>query len=78
MVIRRVVLTLSVAAMLCSTGCFHRCWCWRPACSPCCAPAPACCESSSLSPGLVAPPLAGPGPLTPVPAKATVQVYEGR
>ncbi|MFL5245412.1 MAG: hypothetical protein ACJ8FY_25225 [Gemmataceae bacterium] len=76
MVIRRLVLIFGLTAMLCSSGCFHRRWCCRPRCQPCC-PAPACCESS-FSPGLPPPALAGPGPLTPIPAKATVQVYEGR
>jgi hypothetical protein len=77
MVIRRLVLVLGASVMLCSTGCLHRCWCSRPACSPCCSPAPSCCESS-FAPMRGAPPMAGPGPLMPVPAKATVQIYEGR
>jgi hypothetical protein len=81
MVLRRVIPLLGLAVVVtASSGCFHRRWARRheACCTPC---ASSCCESAAYPPAISvtpAPPLAGPGPLTPVPARAIAPVYEGR
>jgi hypothetical protein len=63
--------TLGVT-LLCSTGCFRHCCCWRggccQSCSPCCSCGPSCCEPMSCSCSCYpmeptpAPPMAPAGP----------------